>query len=105
LFSAYDQQTVNSHAFWLQQNGIDTMALQRFNPNGGEVNRDGMAAKVRSAAETYGRKFYIMYDSTGWTAMQTEIKADWTNKMSALTASPRMRGKMAGRSCAFGVCA
>jgi fibronectin type 3 domain-containing protein len=105
LFSSYDQQTVNTHAAWLQQNGIDTIALQRFNPNGGEVNRDGMAAKVRSAAETYGRKFYIMYDSSGWTTMQTEIKADWTNKMSALTASPayaRQNGKPV--VCVWGLC-
>jgi hypothetical protein len=105
LFSSYDQQTVNTHAAWLQQNGIDTMALQRFNPNGGELNRDGMASKVRSAAEAYGRKFYIMYDSSGWTAMQTEIKADWTNKMSALTASPayaRQNGKPV--VCIWGLC-
>ena len=87
LFSSYDQQTVNTHALWLQQNGIDTMALQRFNPNGGEANRDGMATRVRTAAETYGRKFYIMYDVSGWTAMQSEIKTDWTSKMSALTSS------------------
>ena len=105
LFSSYDQQTVNTHAAWMQQNGIDTIALQRFNPNGGEVNRDGMASKVRSSAEIYGRKFYIMYDSSGWTAMQTEIKADWTGKMSALTASPayaRQNGKPV--VCVWGLC-
>ena len=37
--------------------------------------------------ETYGRKFYIMYDVSGWTNMQSEIKTDWTSKMSAHTAS------------------
>jgi hypothetical protein len=55
-----------------------------------------MAAKVRTAAETYGRKFYIMYDVTGWTTMQSEIKTDWTSKMSAHTASgayARQNGK------------
>jgi hypothetical protein len=88
LFSSYDQQTVNTHFLWMQQNGCDTAALQRFNPTGGEgPTRDAMAVKVRAAAETYGRKFYIMYDVSGWTNMQPEIKADWTNKMSALTAS------------------
>ena len=46
-----------------------------------------MAAKVRTAAEAHGRKFYIMYDVTGWTAMQQQIKDDWTNKMKAHTAS------------------
>jgi F5/8 type C domain/Fibronectin type III domain len=88
LFSSYDQSTVNTHFLWMQQNGCDTAALQRFDPNSSEGStRDAMAAKVRAAAETYGRKFFIMYDVTGWTNMQSEIKADWTNKMSAHTAS------------------
>lgn len=89
LFSSYDQQTVNTHFLWMQQNNIDTAALQRFNPTGGEgPTRDAMATKVRSAAESYGRKFYVMYDVSNWTNMQSEIKTDWTNKMSAHTASP-----------------
>ncbi|MFC1411546.1 xylosidase [Streptacidiphilus sp. N1-12] len=88
LFSSYDQQTVDTHFLWMQQNNIDTAALQRFNPTGGEgPTRDGMATKVRSSAESHGRKFYIMYDATGWTNMQSEMKADWTNKMKAHTAS------------------
>ncbi|MGW1213874.1 galactose-binding domain-containing protein [Streptomyces sp. NPDC002499] len=88
LFSSYDQQTVNTHFLWMQQNNIDTAALQRFNPTGGEgPTRDAMATKVRSAAESYGRKYYIMYDVSNWTNMQSEIKTDWTNKMSAHTAS------------------
>jgi hypothetical protein len=81
----------------MQQNGCDTAALQRFNPNSSEgPTRDAMATKVRSAAETNGRKFYIMYDVSGWTNMQSEIKTDWTSKMSALTASTayaRQNGK------------
>ncbi|MFJ6836892.1 discoidin domain-containing protein [Streptomyces sp. NPDC091209] len=88
LFSSYDQQTVNTHFLWMQQNNIDTAALQRFNPTGGEgPTRDAMATKVRGAAESYGRKFYIMYDVSNWTNMQSEIKTDWTAKMSAHTAS------------------
>ena len=89
LFSSYDQQTINTHFQWMQQNGCDTAALQRFNPNGAEgPTRDAVAAKVRTAAQTYGPRFYIMYDVSGWTNMQSEIKADWTGKMSALTSSP-----------------
>jgi chitodextrinase len=88
LFSSYDQQTVNTHFLWMQQNNIDTAALQRFNPTGGDgPTRDAVATKVRAAAESYGRKFYIMYDVSNWTNMQSEIKTDWTNKMSAHTAS------------------
>ena len=97
LFSSYDQQTVDTHFRWMQQYGCDTAALQRFNPFGDEgPTRDAMAAKVRGAAERFGRKFYIMYDVTGWTNMQSELKTDWTNKMSALAASPayaRQNGK------------
>ncbi|HEX4829868.1 MAG TPA: hypothetical protein VH478_02075 [Trebonia sp.] len=97
LFSSYDQSTVNTHFRWMQQYGCDTAALQRFNPNSSEgPTRDAMATKVRTAAEAYGRKFYIMYDVSGWTTMQAEVKADWTSKMSALTASPayaRQNGK------------
>jgi hypothetical protein len=90
LFSSYDQQTVNTHFQWMQQNGCDTAALQRFNPNSSEgPTRDAMATKVRSAAEGTGVKFYIMYDVTGWTNMANEITVDWQNKMSALTASPQ----------------
>ncbi|NUS15134.1 MAG: xylosidase [Streptomyces sp.] len=97
LFSSYDQQTVDTQFLWMQQNALDTAALQRFNPTGGEgPTRDAMAVKVRSAAESHGRKFYIMYDVSDWTAMQSDIKADWTNKMKAHTASPayaRQNGK------------
>jgi hypothetical protein len=84
LFSSYDQQTVDTHFGWMRTYGIDTAALQRFNPFGDEgPTRDAMAAKVRGAAEATGRKFYIMYDVTGWTNMQSELKTDWTTKMSA----------------------
>jgi hypothetical protein len=89
LFSSYTDQTVLTHFRWMQENNIDAAALQRFNPNGQEGPiRDSVTAKVKRAAEAYGRKFYIMYDVSGWTNMQSEIKADWLAKMSAYTASP-----------------
>ncbi|MBB5869094.1 chitodextrinase [Allocatelliglobosispora scoriae] len=88
LFSHYDQQTIDTHFRWMQENGCDTAALQRFNPVGGEGPiRDAITVKVRTAAEATGRKFYIMYDVTNWTNFQSEIKTDWLNKMSAYTAS------------------
>jgi chitodextrinase len=97
LFSHFDQQTIDTQFRWMQQYGCDTAALQRFNPTGGEGPiRDAITVKVRQAAEAFGRKFYIMYDVTNWTNMQSEIKTDWLNKMSAYTASPayaRQNGK------------
>jgi hypothetical protein len=97
LFSSYDAQTVNTHFKWMQTYGIDTAALQRFNPVSDEgPTRDAMAVKVRAAAEATGRKFYVMYDVTGWTNMQSEIKVDWTSKMSShvnSSAYARQNGK------------
>lgn len=97
LFSSYDQQTVDTHFRWMQTYGIDTAALQRFNPVGDEgPTRDAMTQKVRSAAEATGRKFYVMYDVTGWTNMQSELANDWVTKMSAHASSPayaRQNGK------------
>ena len=91
LFSSYDQQTVNTHFRWMAENGIDTAALQRFDPYsgtgfniGGEgPTRNDMAVKVMNAAQTYGIKFYIMYDVSGWNsnAMPAQIEYDWTNVM------------------------
>jgi len=89
LFSSYDQQTVDTHFRWMRENDLDTAALQRFNPVGGEGPiRDAVTVKVRNAAEQTGRKFYIMYDVSGWTDMQQQIKDDWTAKMKAYTVSP-----------------
>lgn len=97
LFSSYTQQTIDTHFLWMQQNNIDCAALQRFNPNGieGPV-RDAVTLRVKDAAEQFGRKFYIMYDATGWSSMQSEIKSDWTNKMKSYTSSSayaRQNGK------------
>ncbi|RYD93465.1 MAG: hypothetical protein EOP54_19120, partial [Sphingobacteriales bacterium] len=84
LFSSYTSQTVNKHFEWMQTYGIDCAALQRFggpsydSPNI-KAHNDGMALKVKTAAENYGRKFYIMYDVSGWSQMQSVIKTDFLN--------------------------
>jgi hypothetical protein len=88
LFSSFSDQTIDIQFKWMKKYGIDGAALQRFNPSGleGPV-RDAMAAKTKIAAEANGVKFYITYDVSGWTNMQTELKTDWTTKMSVYTAS------------------
>src|SRR5260370_26156226 len=63
LFSSYDAATVDTHVRWMQENGIDTIALQRF-ADFMDV-RDAAAGHVRDAAQSHGRKFYIMYDISG----------------------------------------
>jgi hypothetical protein len=88
LFSTFNDQTVDVQFSWMNQNKIDAAALQRFNPNGIEGPiRDAVTARVKTAAEKYSVKFYIMYDVTGWTNMQSEVKSDWTNKMKQYTQS------------------
>ncbi|TZF85022.1 xylosidase [Pedobacter sp. BS3] len=88
LFSSYDDQTADTQFKWMSDNGIHTAALQRFNPNGIEGPiRDAVTAKVKTYAEKNSVKFYIMYDVTGWTNMQSEIKQDWLNKMKQYTQS------------------
>ena len=88
LFSSVDQQVVNTHFSLMQQNGCDTAALQRFDPNGSEgPSRNEVTGMVNTAAQTYDRKFYIMYDATGWTNMATEMPTDWTNVMSQYASS------------------
>ncbi|WP_211268428.1 hypothetical protein [Oerskovia enterophila] len=97
LFSSYDQQSVDTQFRWMAENGIDTAALQRFNPLGGEgPTRDAMAVRVRQAAEASGVKYYVMYDVSDWYSMRHEITADWETKMAANVASPayaRQNGK------------
>jgi len=80
MFSSYDQQVSNIHCLWMQQNGIDCIALQRFGsatiPNTPKkAFFDGILTHMKTAAETYGRKFYVMYDCNATDAIDT----DWTN--------------------------
>ncbi|WP_345952902.1 glycoside hydrolase family 71/99-like protein [Mucilaginibacter sp. PAMB04168] len=92
LFSSWTAQTVAKHFQWMQQYGIDCAAVQRFGGYLYSDNRDrdfrnSIMAKARNQAENYGRKFYVMYDISGWTNFQTEIKSDWTSSMQTHTAS------------------
>jgi len=91
MFSDWDQSSVSLHFFWMQQYGVDCAALQRFGAHFSDprvkTSSDTIISHARKAAETYGRKFYIMYDISGWTNFQTELKSDWTTYMSAHTTS------------------
>jgi len=80
LFSSYDDQVVDTHFRWMREYGVDVAALQRFGPS---PQHDGMALKVRKAAEAHGRKFYIMYDISGWNSFADQICGDWTRTLGA----------------------
>jgi hypothetical protein len=94
LFSSYDDQVVNKHVEWMQQYGIDVVALQRFSSgvtpgSTKKAHKDGMALKIRNACEIYGRKFYMMYDLSDM-AMDTSfidiLRKDWTNTITSASA-------------------
>lgn len=94
LFSSYPEETIDLHFAWMQQAGIDGVALQRFLSETGDIvyktHRDSVAVRVRRAAEKYGRTFYLMYDGIGNDI--DGLIADWQNTMTdglAITSSPR----------------
>jgi len=92
LFSDWNDQTVATHFKWMQDYEIDCAAIQRFglafSTDARALNfYNGVMAKCKTQAEAFGRKFYVMYDISGWTNFQTEIKADWTNLMQTYTSS------------------
>jgi hypothetical protein len=82
LYSDWDAQTVDTQVKWMQDTGIDTIALQRFGDYRGTGEaRNVVAGHVRNAAQAHGRKFYIMYDISGWNSFQTDLKSDWTDHL------------------------
>ncbi len=101
LFSSYRANTTDLHFKWMQENGIDGAALQRFLneiPNASLKRvRDSVAVHMMRAAEKYNRIFYIMYD--GVADNMSTLENDWQNTIVnglKLTSSPRyayMNGK------------
>jgi hypothetical protein len=79
LYSDFDASTIDTQVLWMKNVGIDTIALQRFGDYRGTGEaRNVVSASVRSSAEARGRKFYIMYDISGWTNFHSELPADWS---------------------------
>jgi hypothetical protein len=108
LYSDWDASTIDAQVQWMQTVGIDTIALQRFGDfRGAGQARDVAAGHVRDAAQAHGRKFYVMYDISGWDTFQTDLKSDWTQNMVGglhLTDSPAY-AKQGGKPvvCIWGV--
>jgi hypothetical protein len=79
LYSSWDASTIDTQVQWMQATGIDTIALQRFGDfRGAGQQRNVVASQLKTAAEAHGRKFYIMYDISGWDTFQDDLKTDWT---------------------------
>jgi hypothetical protein len=100
MFSSNSPQVMNTHCLWMQQNGIDCAALQRFGSyckpgTPLKAFHDSNAVHLMKAAERTGRKFFIMYDCSA----TTPVDSDWTTTVTGslhLTTSPayaRQNGK------------
>jgi len=82
VFSSRNPATVDRHFAWMEQYGLDGVALQRFatllvHP---ELVRDADALldNVRHAAEAHGRVFFLMYDLSGLPPEKLPLVAqDW----------------------------
>jgi hypothetical protein len=79
LYSDWDASTIDAQVQWMQNVGIDAIALQRFGDfRGTGEARNVVAGRVRDSAQAHGRKFYVMYDISGWDTFQSDLEADWT---------------------------
>ncbi len=94
LFSDANPATVETQFAWMQQYGLDGVALQRFsvdllNPPTLEA-RNIVLANVRQAAEDNGRVFFVMYDLTGLPDSKlSTVAKDWkTLENEGITSSP-----------------
>ena len=84
LYSAQNPATVDRHFAWMQQYGIETVALQRFaqelNAPSRRTQVDTVLHNVRNSAERHGRSFYVEYDVTGVQDEQSvnTVVEDWS---------------------------
>ncbi|HEX9368102.1 MAG TPA: glycoside hydrolase family 71/99-like protein [Vicinamibacterales bacterium] len=97
LYSAYNPATVQRHFRWMEEYDLPGVFLQRFTGSlGNPANlgfRDAVARNVRAAAESHGRVFAIMYDTSGHPreSLVEDVKRDWRYLVDTLrvTESPR----------------
>lgn len=97
LYSAFNSRTVDRHFRWMREYDLSGVFLQRFTArldNPAVLTfRDAVAGNVRSAAESHGRTFAIMYDISGHArdTLVDHVKRDWVHVVDTLrsTESPR----------------
>jgi hypothetical protein len=90
LYSAYNPTTVDRHFRWLRQYDLAGVFLQRFTSRLDNLAvrgfRDVVARNVRSAAESNGRVFALMYDISGHSrdTVTADVKRDWMHVVDTL---------------------
>jgi len=83
VYSAQNSVTVDRHFAWMQEYGIDGVALQRFATELGDPLRgpqiDRVLVNVQSSAERHDRTFFVEYDLTGTHDRKgiQHVIADW----------------------------
>ncbi|SFI17797.1 hypothetical protein SAMN04515618_112126 [Collimonas sp. OK307] len=96
LFSSQNASVVATHFRWMQEHGIDGVAVQRFltdlaTPEKKRRN-DNVVKNVQKAAEANGRVFYVTYDITGANpkTVTDDVRNDWHHLVDVLkiTESP-----------------
>ena len=98
LFDDLNPATVSRQFAWMQQYGLDGVALQRFATDLRQPAAlkayDILLANVRKAAEQHGRVFFVMYDlSSHLSPLPTDhlpaVARDWARlEQEGLTRSP-----------------
>ena len=94
LFSSQNPATVERHFAWMEQYGLDGVALQRFasvvRQPSALAAADRVLANVRAAAEAHGRVFFLMYDLSGVRPEEyPALLRDWERlQAGGLTGSP-----------------
>ena len=104
LFSSQNAKTVDRHFRWMQDYGLDGVALQRF---ASELNTkderiknslDRVLGHVRASAERHGRSWFVMYDLSGRTPEQLdEVVQDWKALVAAGITKDRAYQRHAGK--------
>jgi len=67
LFSSYRENVIDVHGSWIQEYGIDGVALRRFlgpvlSSASIKENRDSIAVRLKRTSEKYESLYYLMYD-------------------------------------------
>jgi hypothetical protein len=97
LYSSFNARTVDRHFRWMREYHLPGVLLQRFTVSLERPAiagfRDAVAQNVRSAAESNGRVFAVMYDISGHPreTLVDDVERDWVHLVDSLrlTESPR----------------
>jgi len=90
LYSAYRPAAVDMHFRWLREYDLPGVFLQRFTVNLDDDSmrdfRDTVARNVRTASESHGRVFAVMYDISGHRpeTLVEDVQRDWTHVVDTL---------------------